>query len=197
MDHFYQSIPGWAAFGDLYVAQVKTAPHTRQSRFVEIGSWLGRSAALMAVEIENSGKNIEFICIDPWKDGGPDLQNTVYFQSLGVKHVYDLFLQNVAPVRSRIKDMRMDSLSAAQFIDDNTVDFLMIDGDHGYEAVRADIDAWLPKMRRGSVIAGDDYLWPGVKHAVTETFGARVNVKIKKEHRNYLNSSSYWWVLLP
>jgi hypothetical protein len=150
----------------------------------------------MAVEIENSGKKIEFTCVDPWLNGGPDLQNTTYFKSLGVKHVYDLFLRNVAPVRARVRDMRMTSVEAAGYFDDNSVDFLMLDGDHGYEAVRADIDAWLPKMRRGGVISGDDYLWPGVKKAADETFGARVQVRVKKEHRNYLNSASYWWVLL-
>jgi len=197
MEHFYSKIDGWAAFADLYVGQVKLAPSTRQSRFVEVGSWLGRSAALMAVEIENSGKNIEFVCVDPWQDGGPDLRNTVYFKQLGVKHVYDLFLQNIRPVVHRIKAMRMGSIEASTFMQDGSVDFLMLDGDHGYEAVRADIDAWLPKMRgRGAVISGDDYLWPGVKKAVDETFGSRVDVRIKKAHKNYLNSSSYWSVLL-
>jgi predicted O-methyltransferase YrrM len=90
----------------------------------------------------------------------------------------------------------MMSVEATRYIDDGSVDFLMLDGDHGYEAVRADIDAWLPKMRRGGVISGDDYLWPGVKRAVDETFGARVNIRVKREHKNYLNSASYWWVLL-
>jgi predicted O-methyltransferase YrrM len=195
--HFYANIPGWAAFADLYVSQVHLATHTRLSRFVEVGSWLGRSAALMAVEIENSGKPIEFVCVDPWTDGGPDLQNTTYFQDLGVKDVYDIFRRNVRPIEHRIKAMRMTSVEASRFMQDDSVDFLMLDGDHSYEAVRDDIATWMPKMRqRGGVISGDDYLWPGVKQAVDETFGSRATITIKKQHRNYRESSSYWSVLL-
>jgi predicted O-methyltransferase YrrM len=196
LEHFFRDLPGWAAFADLYVSQVRLAPPTRQSRFVEVGSWLGRSAALMAVEIENSGKNIEFICVDPWTDGGPDLRDTGYFKDLKVRAVYDIFCQNIRPVQHRIKAMRMMSVEAAKHVEDNSVDFIMLDGDHNYEGIRADIDAWLPKMRSGSVISGDDYLWPGVKKAVDETFGSRVDVRVKKNHANYRNSASYWSVLL-
>jgi hypothetical protein len=72
----------------------------------------------------------------------------------------------------------------------------MLDGDHGYEAVRADIDAWLPKMKPGAVLSGDDYLWPGVKQAVHERFGDRVVPVIKSNKPNYRNSTSYWSVQL-
>jgi hypothetical protein len=68
----------------------------------------------------------------------------------------------------------------------------MIDGDHSYEAVKADIQAWLPKMKRGGVISGDDYMWPGVKKAAEEAFPG-CSYQIVKHHHNYLNSASYWW----
>lgn len=197
MQHFYKNIEGWAAFGGLYVSQVHLAKATEKSTFVEVGSWLGRSAALMAVEIENSGKPIEFVCVDPWLDGGPDLRGTEHFKKHGVNHVYDLFCKNIYNVRHRIKAMRMLSTEAAAFMQDNSVDFLMLDGDHSYEAVKADIAAWMPKMKqRGGVISGDDYLWPGVKQAVDEEFGSRANIDVVHKDRNYLLSASYWSVLL-
>ena len=34
---------------------------------MEVGSFLGKSAVFMAVEIINSGKRIKFDCIDHWK----------------------------------------------------------------------------------------------------------------------------------
>jgi len=195
MQHFHHHIGGWAAFSQLYIDAVKHFPSG--SRFVEVGSWLGKSAALMGVEIENSAKQIEFVCVDPWIDGGPDLRDTKYFKELHVPQVYDLFLLNVRPVLHRIKTMRMPSVEAARFMADETVDFIMLDGDHSYDAVKADISAWLPKMKKGGIMSGDDYTWPGVETAVREAFGARANAIFKsRRSSDYKKDSSFWMVTL-
>jgi predicted O-methyltransferase YrrM len=194
MQHFYDKITGWAAFADLYFSAVKMAPY-EGAKFVEVGSWLGRSAALMAVEIANSQKKIEFTCVDPWEDGGPDLRDTEYFKKLK-EPVYELFQKNVAPVLDYIKMMKMSSVEASRFMIDESIDFLMLDGDHSYEAVRNDIAAWLPKMKPGSLISGDDFGWPGVEQAVREAFGERAKVVWRTRHRDYRMTSSYWSVRL-
>lgn len=194
--HFYQDVPGWAAFGGLYIEAVHNAPPTG-ARFVEVGSWLGRSAALMAVEIANSGKEIEFTCVDPWTDGGPDLRDTIYNKQLRGRPAYELFVANTARVAHLIKMLRMTSAEAAGRFEDASLDFVMLDGDHSYEAVREDIALWTPKMKKGAMLAGDDFTWPGVRQAVTESFGtsARVIINghlngISKE--DYRKDASYW-----
>lgn len=196
MKHFYEKIPGWGAFLPLYSDAVRKFP--AGARFVEVGSWLGKSAAFMAVTIENSGKAIEFVCVDPWTDGGPDLRDTRYYKDLGVHDVYDVFLQNIRPVQHRIKAMRMPSEEAARFMTDESVDFLMLDGDHSLEAMRVDLASWMPKMKKGGIISGDDYTWPGVETAVSEVFRAtQVNTVINGGSRrkaDYKMDSSYWWV---
>ena len=56
-----------------------------------------------------------------------------------------------------------------------SLDFAFIDGDHVYEAVRADLAAWWPKIRSGGLLTGHDYdiyldttgVW-GVRRAVDE-----------------------------
>ena len=73
-----------------------------------------------------------------------------------------------------------ESTTVAQTFDDGSVDAVFIDADHRYEHVRADIAAWLPKVRRGGMIAGHDYEsreFPGVVQAVKETFGDAVEVR--------------------
>jgi predicted O-methyltransferase YrrM len=198
VDHFYKSIPGWAAFQPLYQQMVELGKDGQ--RFVEVGSWLGRSAAYMAVEIINSGKRIEFTCVDPWEDGGPDLRDTEHYKNLGVRQVYDLFRMNIEPVIANVKMMRMDSVTAASYFEDGSVDFLMLDGDHSYQAVSRDIHAWLPKMAVRGVISGDDYTWPGVERAVQERLGKHpINTVINGGQRrkaNYKLDSSFWWVQL-
>jgi len=52
-----------------------------------------------------------------------------------------------------------DSLAAAQTLDAKrgTIDFIFIDGDHSYNACKADIAAWTPFVKRGGVIAFHDF----------------------------------------
>lgn len=38
------------------------------------------------------------------------------------------------------------------------IDFLLVDGDHSYEGVRADLDAWLPHVKRRGTVWFHDYL---------------------------------------
>jgi hypothetical protein len=97
----------------------------------------------------------------------------------------------------------MTSTEAARFMDDRSVDFLMLDGDHSYDAVMSDLDAWQPKMKKGGIISGDDYTWPGVESAVTKVFNhSRVNVSINggyagsRRKADYKMDSSFWWVQL-
>lgn len=197
MDHFYKDVPGWAAFDRLYF---EVAEHSGLMKdgavFVEVGSWLGRSAALMGTLIENSGKKVVLHCVDPWIDGGPDLRDTNHYRRVADRPLVTQFLENVRPVIQHIAPVQKMSVEAAADFADGSVDFLMLDGDHSYEAVRDDIAAWTPKMKPGGIISGDDYGWPGVTRAVTETYGEKANVVWRYRHENYLKSASYWWVLL-
>lgn len=50
------------------------------------------------------------------------------------------------------------SINAANHFLDNSLDFVYIDGDHSYKGVMEDITTWLPKVKPGGIIAGDDYI---------------------------------------
>lgn len=73
--------------------------------------------------------------------------------------------------------LQQESQVAARAVEDSSVDFCFIDANHMYEAVKADIQAWLPKVKRGGWIGGHDYhnTWGGrwgVSKAVTEWVNA-------------------------
>lgn len=194
-NNFWKKVPGWCAFSQLYMEMVAAAPKDRESLFVEVGSWLGRSAALMGTEIHNSRKPIRLICIDPWADGGPDLRDTRYFKDLK-QSPYDLFCANVQPVKEYLLPLRMPSFEAVEHIADQSIDFLMLDGDHSYETVKKEIQLYLPKMKDGGVISGDDYTWPGVKQAVDEAFPGVTEVTIINKNADWRKDASYWKVQL-
>ena len=48
------------------------------------------------------------------------------------------------------------SLEVAEKIPDGSLDFVFIDGDHSFEAVRDDVRVWERKVRPGGMISGHD-----------------------------------------
>ena len=170
LEHIYhqeQFGENWFSYPNLYSDIVKQFPSG--SKFVEVGSWMGRSTSYMAVEIANSKKDIEFYCVDTW-EGGPDHQGREELSEL-----YNIFLNNMKPVEEYYIPLRNTSLNASKKFEDNSLDFVFIDASHEYEDVKNDILAWLPKVKPGGILAGHDYYpegcydwFPGVKRAVNE-----------------------------
>jgi hypothetical protein len=89
-----------------------------------------------------------------------DSFDTAYNKALGVNREH--------PSRSAI--MTQDSISASHRFIDKSFDFVFIDGNHSYNAVLADINAWLPKIKPGGWICGHDYHREPVMKAVNEIF---------------------------
>jgi len=181
MEHFYNNIEGWFSYDYIYKHAVDTAQDGEL--FVEVGSFKGRSSAYMAVEILNSGKKIQFDCVDTWEGSSEHQAGSV----AAVKEVvegtlYETFLNNMKPVEGYFNPKRMTSLEAAAQYQDNSIDFIMIDGAHEYEAVKADILAFLPKMKDGGVMTGDD-VWNGTGPAqAAQELLANYNVSFPGTH---------------
>jgi hypothetical protein len=170
MQHFYnkpQFGEEWFSYPNLYARMVERFPS--QSKFVEVGSWKGRSAACMCVEIANSEKKIDFYCVDTW-EGSVEHQGYDDLEKL-----YDIFLRNMKPVEKYYFPLKIPSLDAVHKFEDKSLDFVFLDGSHEYEDVVQDIIAWMPKIKKGGILAGHDYYpnnpeWFGVNKAVDEIF---------------------------
>jgi len=181
MEHIYLNIEGWFNFQKLYTNMVTKA--VNGSTFVEVGTWKGRSASYMAVEIANSNKNIDFYCVDLWSGV------VAYSLNKDIKSddkFYTEFTNNISTVSNYIKPLRMPSLEAAASFEDNTIDFIFIDASHDYENVKADLAVWYPKLKSNGVIGGHDYATaaPGVVKAVDE---------FVLEYKLNLQIISNWW----
>lgn len=59
--------------------------------------------------------------------------------------------------RANLSFLLMGSVAAAELFPPHTLDFVYIDGDHRYEAVKADIAAWYPVVKPGGILGGHDY----------------------------------------
>ena len=62
------------------------------------------------------------------------------------------------------------STEAAKIFADNSLDFVFIDAQHTYDSLKADIEAWEPKIKKGGYMLGHDIHFPGVLKAVKEIY---------------------------
>ena len=100
--------------------------------------------------------------------------------------------------------MKMDSLEAAKQIPDGLLDWVYIDADHTYRSCKKDMQAWIPKVRGGGVVAGHDYtdgfLWGGfygVKSAVDEyakKTSIEINVTLDPDDFEGVPLPSWWFI---
>jgi hypothetical protein len=172
VNHIYQQPnfgEDWFTFPNLYSRFVNELPSG--SKIVEVGSWKGRSIAYLGVEIINSGKDIKVDAVDTWSAIPSESyhETDVYVKT---NRLFTLFMSNIEPVSSVVTPVRKTSLDAALLYADESVDVVFIDACHEYECVKADIAAWLPKVKSGGYLAGHDYPWSAgdaVKRAVDES----------------------------
>lgn len=129
---------------------------------LEIGSWSGTTAWEISDYAELT------YCVDHWQGNTHEPDWPV---GITPADAFRTFARNMG---SRFLRTVIPCVGSSTFwaqIWNQPIDFLFIDGDHRYEAVRQDIDSWLPHVRDGGIIAGHDYDQPGVKKAASETFG--------------------------
>ena len=164
MNHIYQESQfgeDWFTYAGFYTEMVNKFPSG--SKFVEVGSWKGKSASYMCVEIANSEKVIQFTCVDHFL-GSSEHQN---FPDLS--QLFEIFTENMKPVENYYSVLKMSSVDAAATFENGSLDFVFIDAAHEYENVLADIAAWLPKVKVGGILAGHDYFHPPVTQAVADS----------------------------
>lgn len=165
----YPNIPGWFGWAELYDQIVLEAP-PEGFRIVEIGVWFGRSTIYLANRIKESGKDIAFYAVDNFK-GSAEHQETVAELKAQGTTVYKEYINNLklCEVQHYVTTLPKSSATASKQFEDGSLDVVFIDGSHEYAHVKQDIKLWLPKVKPGGLIAGDDYgSWPGVTKAVDE-----------------------------
>lgn len=147
----------------------------------EVGTWKGDFSA----QILKQNKPKLLYLIDPWVHrDDPGYEGAWYGGRVGGQAEMDAIHRSVLERfekqerRGQVEVLRKGSVEAAESLADRPLDWVYIDGDHTYEAVKADLEAFRSIIRPGGMIAGDDYgvegWWSnGVTKAVDE-FAASV-----------------------
>lgn len=165
---FYEEIARWIPDGGTWV---------------EIGVYWGESFRWGTVACLNEGKTVRMVGVDAfpdaWHHNGTPMET--------------MFHNHMAPLARHYETIRGGSSESARFFDDGSVDFVFIDANHTYDFVKADVLAWLPKIKPGGIIAGHDYNAPHeVERAVNEIFGTKV-VPIPSDDFDQNDRPFYSW----
>jgi predicted O-methyltransferase YrrM len=155
-----KDIDGWFNHHAAYDYLLANMP--KDGTFVELGAWLGKSSAYLC----DTATSQEIIIIDTWKGSLNELTTT---HKLATEiDIYKVFVQNMGS--RKYKAIKATSKAISKKFANESLDVVFIDLTHTYEAVKEDIKLWLPKVKKGGYIAGDDYHehWQGVIQAVDE-----------------------------
>ncbi len=141
---------------------------------VEIGVWDGFLSRLLAAV-----PGVDLTVIDPWAP-------YQYYP----KNLMDEVAKSVtswANTMPNVQVKRMRSLDAVHDFEDDSIDFLHTDGDHSYEQVVEEVAAWIPKIKPGGLITGDNYEGEKVRRGVDKNLP---EVKTLAKGR-------VWWYRIP
>jgi predicted O-methyltransferase YrrM len=138
----------------------------RGVQVAEVGSWTGGSSVILGT-LAKSQKG-QLYCVD-WFSGSPDsnlgIAEYVNIEKIWNAHMLHHELGEVTHLST------LDSKVPVGPHFRNKFDLIFIDGDHRYENVKADIDAWLPAVRKGGILCGHDceYLIQGYDDLFKQT----------------------------
>lgn len=148
---------------------------------VEIGVWKGENVLKLLSECSNIDK---IFGIDPYEPYG-NWNRFVDMSSLEMakKHAIQI-LSDISKAELIIKT----SLDASKDFEDNSLDFVFIDGNHSFESAYTDIVTWYPKLKVGGLFSGDDFNRDGVNDAL---------FKFKREnnmiHEIHISENIWYW----
>lgn len=165
MPDYYKQINGEGTFDyeDFYADVAARLPEG--CTIAEVGVASGRSAIYLAEALTKLGKGFMLWMIDDLSYGGESQLNEIR------SHIQHIWTQLSGGLQLQVGK----SAETAGKFNDRSLDFVFIDAEHTYEAVAADIRAWLPKVKPGGFIAGHDYRIPGVAQAVQELLPGAVS----------------------
>lgn len=118
---------------------------------VEIGTETGKYAYVLC----KSNPELKLTCVDPYLayengEGYKDLTQDKF------ERIYQTAKERLAPF-----DVSIVRAKSAEFVDkfeDNSLDFVYIDGNHRLDYVVQDLIKWTDKVKPGGIVAGHDYI---------------------------------------
>lgn len=143
---------------------------------VEVGVYSGILSRMLA-----SLPSLErLFVIDSWKGD---------YCKMGQPHMDEIAAGVIAWGKTdpKVTVRRLDSKVGALDFEDGCIDFWHTDGDHSLAGITTDISTWLPKVKAGGILSGDNYEIPEVAKGVRT---------LLPKHK-LLANGRLWWAVKP
>jgi hypothetical protein len=118
----------------------------------KVGAEIGVARGLHAKKMCYAIPGVKLFLIDPWKGYlvGPNI-----LTDEEANERYNLCVERLK--KFNVEYIIKPSMEAVTSFEDNSLDFVYIDGNHEFDHVMADIIFWSQKVRPGGIVSGHDY----------------------------------------
>ena len=126
---------------------------------VEVGVFKGE----FSKEIVSKWGGILYM-VDPWRPLGDEYSHseiewsTFNHKFESCSDTYSKAMEAIQGFEDRAIMIRSLSEQAVDLFEDGSLDFVYLDGNHAYDFIKQDIELWYPKVKKGGIVAGHDYL---------------------------------------
>jgi len=140
---------------------------------VELGVHNGFSYFVFCQTVHDQKLNTKCFGIDHWKGD--------YHAGLYDQKVYEYVLEENKKYKNFSKLIKKDFNSALSDFNNQSIDFLHIDGYHTYDSVKSDFNNWLPKCKKDALIVFHDV------NEFKDDFGVwKLFNELKKSYSHYV-----------
>ncbi len=176
LSRYADLIPGMCD-DDKIRALINIARYSVNADIVEIGSWWGKSAYILARLAQSFGIG-KLLCVDPWSNAHLVQNESIVdggSSQVDAEEALTVFQIGLLPFNANhMNYLRMTSVEGATHYGSRQpistkafgtteytgkIAILHIDGNHAYEAVKTDVDSWGSFVVGGGWIIFDDYVW--------------------------------------
>jgi hypothetical protein len=119
----------------------------------KVGAEIGVSQGYFAEKMFQAIPGLKLYCVDAWKSY-PGVRRWMPNQQRADTY-FEIAKKRLAPYNAVI--VHKMSMDAVRDFEDNSLDFVFIDANHGFDYAMEDIINWSRKVRVGGIVSGDDY----------------------------------------
>lgn len=119
----------------------------------KVGAEIGTEQGMYAEVLCRFNPEVKLFCIDPWQTYQGYREHVTQTK---LNDFYEITKNRLA--RYNFELIRKFSIDAAKDFPDNYLDFVYIDANHEYRHVVDDLSEWTPKVRKGGIVSGHDFI---------------------------------------
>lgn len=118
-----------------------------------VGAEIGTERGLFAKRMCVINPSLKLYCIDPWQAYHGYREHV---SQPKLDDFYEIAKERLAPYDCHL--IRKFSVDAAKDFKDGSLDYIYLDGNHNLLHVIQDLWYWTPKVRKGGIISGHDFI---------------------------------------